>query len=511
MRLPRRVPWASLDELDQLCSWIYSESTNSTRQLAINRISAWKAITPIPHALESTLSLLVVLQQDNELKNSNASSSSSSLSYLSLRQSYAAAIIRLVNGLVDPLQLGAYAKSIAAIAAQIGLPAWLVELRHAATHEDLPSLELLRQAAKESMTWLLHNYFLPTLNPSSVPQTQAKPLPPLAPLLKRYKTLSKIIARDVTLTARYKNELGGVLRDTERWIGDAKVAANVAVGDLGWGPDSSGAPDAELDPREKWALERLCDALLEKGCLVPLSKRKRTFPADGFSPPVFSVVLWTPLLDHLFSNHPDLTSVLTTRIVSFLTAGQRDSATSEVSADQSYDSCLARWAFWLANSSSTLANTNTTTNVNVDNADLDGNLRDDLAAQLLSALGPGTRDSLRNIKALSELLNALCDVDPDLEAARALVAQPVNLDLASSTEWRGDIMSEMSQRLDALLALDTTAGLDSRAAQHTATNDNLLVEPSEDAKTVAPGWRLLDAASGWRPTPIGVHYPARLA
>ena len=55
----------------------------------------------------------------------------------------------MVNGLVDPLQVGAYARSIASIASQLGLPLWLVELRHAATHEDLPSLELLREAARE--------------------------------------------------------------------------------------------------------------------------------------------------------------------------------------------------------------------------------------------------------------------------------------------------------------------------------------------------------------------------
>lgn len=72
---------------------------------------------------------------------------------LSLRQSYAAAVIRLVNGLVDPLQLGVYARSIASIAAQLGLPLWLVELRHAATHEDLPSLEVLREAARQVSTY----------------------------------------------------------------------------------------------------------------------------------------------------------------------------------------------------------------------------------------------------------------------------------------------------------------------------------------------------------------------
>jgi ribosomal biogenesis protein LAS1 len=68
---------------------------------------------------------------------------------LYLRQAYAAAIIRLVNGFVDPLQYGAYARSIASIAHQLGLPQWLVELRHASTHEELPSLELLREAANE--------------------------------------------------------------------------------------------------------------------------------------------------------------------------------------------------------------------------------------------------------------------------------------------------------------------------------------------------------------------------
>jgi ribosomal biogenesis protein LAS1 len=75
--------------------------------------------------------------------------SSAVLSGYNLRQCYSTAIIRLVNGLVDPLQSGVYARSIASIAAQLGLPGWLVEVRHAATHEELPSLEVLREAAQE--------------------------------------------------------------------------------------------------------------------------------------------------------------------------------------------------------------------------------------------------------------------------------------------------------------------------------------------------------------------------
>ena len=76
------------------------------------------------------------------------------LSGYNLRQCYSTAIIRLVNGLVDPLQSGVYARSIASIAAQLGLPGWLVEVRHAATHEELPSLEVLREAAKEVISFL---------------------------------------------------------------------------------------------------------------------------------------------------------------------------------------------------------------------------------------------------------------------------------------------------------------------------------------------------------------------
>ena len=105
------------------------------------QLSTWRAITTLPHALESVLALLAAMIADNGQQCT---------SHLSIRQSYANAITRLVNGLVEPLQLGTYARSIASIAAQLGLPSWLVELRHAATHEDLPSIDLLREATKQA-------------------------------------------------------------------------------------------------------------------------------------------------------------------------------------------------------------------------------------------------------------------------------------------------------------------------------------------------------------------------
>lgn len=104
----------------------------------------------MPQALESTLAILVVIVHDKKEMY---------LSTLLLRQSYASAILRLVNGLVDPLQAGTYARPITAIAQQLGLPNWLVELRHAATHEDLPSLDLLREAARQVRSYF-HGFLL---------------------------------------------------------------------------------------------------------------------------------------------------------------------------------------------------------------------------------------------------------------------------------------------------------------------------------------------------------------
>lgn len=113
--------------------------------LSFYQLSAWKVATALPSALESTLSILSVCFQD---ENNFSNSSSNGLS-LSLRQSYSLALIRFVNGLVDPLQSGVFARPIVSIAAQIGIPLSMVELRHAGTHEDLPSLEVLREGAKE--------------------------------------------------------------------------------------------------------------------------------------------------------------------------------------------------------------------------------------------------------------------------------------------------------------------------------------------------------------------------
>lgn len=132
------------------------------------------------------------------------------------------------------------------------------------------------------MNWLLHHYFLPTLNPTlpdSSTSTSAQPtLRPLEPLLKQYKSLLKIITRDASLRTQYRPEIEKVERDVERWVAEAVVTADVASGEFVWGRDAGVDGNGEdendeVDGKERWALNKLCDALLGKGVLVPLSKK----------------------------------------------------------------------------------------------------------------------------------------------------------------------------------------------------------------------------------------------
>jgi len=199
-----------------------------------------------------------------------------------LRLSYSMAIIRFVNSLVDPLQTAYFARSISSLAAQLGLPLWFVELRHQATHEELPSLPILRQGASQALDWLYTNYWLPAINSSSgsLPSTSSSTLPPL-PLepflssLNTYKSLSKSLQKDASQSGRIKNELGRVWRDLERWGIENGLSTTSPIRRRGGkevNPNGLGKWTA-MKARER-AMELVAGLLVdEPGWLVPLAKK----------------------------------------------------------------------------------------------------------------------------------------------------------------------------------------------------------------------------------------------
>jgi ribosomal biogenesis protein LAS1 len=111
----------------------------------------------------------------------------------------------------------------------------------------------------------------------------------------RYKSLLKTVSRDASLRARHAADISGALRGIERWLAETRVAAYTHASEFAsWLPhyrghtgvggredeDDSGDDDGDdddddevLEPTEAWALDRFCDALLEKGALVPVSRK----------------------------------------------------------------------------------------------------------------------------------------------------------------------------------------------------------------------------------------------
>lgn len=67
--------------------------------------------------------------------------------------------MRFVNGVADSAQKGRVASSVAHLAQQAGIPRILVDIRHESTHNELPSLSVLRVAAKQALEWLRTKYW----------------------------------------------------------------------------------------------------------------------------------------------------------------------------------------------------------------------------------------------------------------------------------------------------------------------------------------------------------------
>ncbi|KAF8822294.1 Las1 family protein, partial [Cardiosporidium cionae] len=143
------VPWYSWGELKVVYQLAFSADPEHW-QSAINKILAWENRQKLPVAIDSTVHLLQMMTKDAYFNTRTEVQRT----VIELRLSYALVIIRLVNHLVEHQQMGAFARSVREMAAEINLPSLLVDIRHQATHSDLPSLFLLRNGVTEALCYL---------------------------------------------------------------------------------------------------------------------------------------------------------------------------------------------------------------------------------------------------------------------------------------------------------------------------------------------------------------------
>ncbi|QDZ24328.1 ribosomal biogenesis protein LAS1 [Chloropicon primus] len=116
---------------------------------ALDVVASWRARGRVPMAVGVTADIVQIKLR------SCGGDHSSHVNRLALSMT----LTRLVNGVSGELQKGVYAKSVANLAESVGLPRILVDLRHEATHNALPSMSVLSIAAEQALVWLRDNYW----------------------------------------------------------------------------------------------------------------------------------------------------------------------------------------------------------------------------------------------------------------------------------------------------------------------------------------------------------------
>ena len=137
--VPRVLPWLDWDAWLAVKHGLFSSDPPS-QVAALEAVALWRLRGKVPHSVESTAQLVQIAFVD--VTPAPRGGGGTGRSESELRLQYALAVVRAVNGLVDSSQQGYFAESIHGLAAAIGLPAWFVELRHDATHNQLPSLSV---------------------------------------------------------------------------------------------------------------------------------------------------------------------------------------------------------------------------------------------------------------------------------------------------------------------------------------------------------------------------------
>jgi len=163
------TPWKESSQLLLVRGQFYpgpSYDGPEMRAEACSLVWAWRTRGNLPHAVESTALLTEAILHDDASKQS----------VFSIRATYAAVFCRFVTGLVDS-KIHGKKQTMYQKAMSLGLPASFVELRHEATHRDLPSLVVLRSAAQRSMEWLWQFYWVKVMDVNSENVVSLEPQP----------------------------------------------------------------------------------------------------------------------------------------------------------------------------------------------------------------------------------------------------------------------------------------------------------------------------------------------
>ncbi|KAJ3055572.1 rRNA-processing protein las1 [Rhizophlyctis rosea] len=159
-----------------------------------------------------------------------------------------------------------YAASAASVAEQLGLPGWFVELRHAGTHDQLPSMQLLRSGCTQALGWLNENYWK---------------------VQKTYVADTAMEVRNLLLRYKERRKLAGKVKGLNNGDQEAEHVLSEVTTII------------TVDTYR----EILIPILASQGLLVPVAKKKRSTQQLELSPAL--VQLWAPALERFEKTWPD--------------------------------------------------------------------------------------------------------------------------------------------------------------------------------------------------------------
>ncbi|XP_031449810.1 ribosomal biogenesis protein LAS1L isoform X3 [Phasianus colchicus] len=143
------VAWRGRAEWDQVMVGLYCGDSR-LQQEALDRVSAWKSRygPKMPLAVDCTA----------ELIRCKALDSSGKLRSHELILSYGLALVRFVN-LITERKQKMVSVPLRKLAIEVGIPTWVVDLRHELTHGKLPRLALCRKGCDVVLDWLRKTYW----------------------------------------------------------------------------------------------------------------------------------------------------------------------------------------------------------------------------------------------------------------------------------------------------------------------------------------------------------------
>uniref|UniRef100_W8BP10 Protein LAS1 n=1 Tax=Ceratitis capitata TaxID=7213 RepID=W8BP10_CERCA len=152
-------PWKDVKEFRSVYEHLYGEDTDAEQQKqALSQINIWslRRSTQCPAGVLATKTIFEVQCLDK-------SEGQEAITENVLQTLYASAIIRFFNFMSSTMQTHNM-RSMYDTASMLGLPSFVVDLRHLCAHgQVLPPLDLLRSTVSNCIVWLRDYYWVPQL------------------------------------------------------------------------------------------------------------------------------------------------------------------------------------------------------------------------------------------------------------------------------------------------------------------------------------------------------------